>query len=134
MQELTNDELRRYSRHLMIPEISVDGQNKLKCAKVIIIGAGGLGSAAATYLVAAGVSTIGIADFDVVDLTNTQRQILYSTNDIGKTKTGCRMDCSHPHRYEQFTCVLELIVLKRIIFWIFARYMAIAKLSLCRTV
>jgi sulfur-carrier protein adenylyltransferase/sulfurtransferase len=84
--ELTRDEIKRYSRHLILPEVGLDGQRKLKAAKVLCIGAGGLGSPVALYLAAAGVGTIGIVDFDVVDFSNLQRQILHSTNDVGKPK------------------------------------------------
>lgn len=77
---------RKYSRHIIMPEIGKEGQQKIRDAKVLVVGAGALGSAAATYLTAAGVGTIGVADFDVVDVTNTQRQILYSSEDIGKRK------------------------------------------------
>jgi sulfur-carrier protein adenylyltransferase/sulfurtransferase len=83
---LTNDEVKRYSRHLIMPEVGVDGQLKLKAAKVLCIGAGGLGSPVAMYLAAAGVGTIGLVDFDVVDYSNLQRQILHSTPDVGKPK------------------------------------------------
>ncbi len=83
---LHNDEILRYSRHLIIPEVGMRGQKKLKAAKVLIVGAGGLGSPLALYLAAAGVGTLGIVDFDVVELTNLQRQILHSTNDIGRSK------------------------------------------------
>src|SRR5438105_5920924 len=83
---LSNDEVKRYSRHLIMPEVGVDGQRKLKAAKVLCIGAGGLGSPVAMYLAAAGVGTIGLVDFDVVDFSNLQRQILHSTNDVGKSK------------------------------------------------
>jgi len=83
---LTNDEVKRYSRHLIMPEVGVEGQRKLKAAKVLCIGAGGLGSPVAMYLAAAGVGTIGIVDFDVVDFSNLQRQILHSTPDVGKPK------------------------------------------------
>src|SRR5215471_5427333 len=86
LPELTKDDYRRYSRHLILPEVGVEGQQKLKAAKVLCIGAGGLGSPVALYLAAAGVGTIGIVDFDVVDFSNLQRQILHSTNDIGKPK------------------------------------------------
>jgi adenylyltransferase/sulfurtransferase len=86
LPELTKDDYRRYSRHLILPEVGVEGQQKLKAAKVLCIGAGGLGSPVALYLAAAGVGTIGIVDFDVVDYSNLQRQILHSTNDIGKPK------------------------------------------------
>src|SRR5262252_4047697 len=83
---LSNDEVKRYSRHLIMPEVGVDGQRKLKAARVLCIGAGGLGSPVAMYLAAAGVGTIGLVDFDVVDYSNLQRQILHSTPDVGKPK------------------------------------------------
>ncbi|MCL2100921.1 MAG: molybdopterin-synthase adenylyltransferase MoeB [Fibromonadales bacterium] len=84
---LLPEEISRYSRHLLLSEIGVEGQEKLKNAKVLIVGAGGLGSPAAMYLAAAGVGTIGIADFDQADLSNLQRQIAYTTKDIGKQKS-----------------------------------------------
>src|SRR5881394_461216 len=83
---LSNDEVKRYSRHLIMPEVGVDGQRKLKAAKVLCIGAGGLGSPVAMYLAAAGVGTLGLVDFDVVDFSNLQRQILHSTPDVGRPK------------------------------------------------
>ncbi len=83
----TNDQLERYSRHIILKEIDIKGQQKLLDAKVLIIGAGGLGAPAALYLSAAGVGTIGIADADVVDLSNLQRQVIHTTADIGKPKT-----------------------------------------------
>src|SRR5689334_20053449 len=83
---LTNDEILRYSRHLIMPEVGMEGQLKLKAAKVLCIGAGGLGSPLALYLGAAGVGTLGIVDFDVVDYTNLQRQIIHSTADVGRPK------------------------------------------------
>ncbi len=82
------DEILRYSRHLIMPEVGMEGQKKLKMAKVLVVGAGGLGSPIAMYLAAAGVGKIGIVDFDVVDLTNLQRQIIHSTSDIGKLKSN----------------------------------------------
>ena len=82
----TNEQLERYSRHIILKEIGVKGQKKLLNAKVLIIGAGGLGAPAALYLAAAGVGTIGIVDADVVDLSNLQTQVIHSTNDIGKPK------------------------------------------------
>ena len=83
---LTNDEVRRYSRHLIMPEVGVEGQRRLKAARVLCIGAGGLGSPASLYLAAAGVGTLGLVDFDVVDFSNLQRQVLYDTTDVGRPK------------------------------------------------
>jgi sulfur-carrier protein adenylyltransferase/sulfurtransferase len=84
--ELTNDEVRRYSRHLIIPDVGMDGQKRLKNAKVLVIGAGGLGSPALLYLAAAGVGTLGIAEFDEVDESNLQRQVIHGQSDVGKSK------------------------------------------------
>ena len=89
---LSNDEILRYSRHLIMPEVRLDGQQKLKAAKVLCIGAGGLGSPLALYLGAAGVGTLGIVDFDVVDYTNLQRQIIHTTNDVGRKKLDSAAD------------------------------------------
>jgi molybdopterin/thiamine biosynthesis adenylyltransferase/rhodanese-related sulfurtransferase/molybdopterin converting factor small subunit len=86
LPELSRDEIRRYSRHLIMPEVGMEGQKKLKAARVLCIGAGGLGSPATLYLAAAGVGTIGLVDFDVVDFSNLQRQILHSTQDVGRSK------------------------------------------------
>jgi adenylyltransferase/sulfurtransferase len=86
LPELSGDEITRYSRHLIMPEVGVEGQRKLKAAKVLCIGAGGLGSPAAMYLAAAGIGTLGIVDFDVVDFSNLQRQIIHGTPDVGRTK------------------------------------------------
>lgn len=83
---LTNQEVARYSRHLIMPEVGMEGQLKLKAARALCIGAGGLGSPVALYLAAAGVGTIGIVDFDVVDYSNLQRQIIHGTPDVGRTK------------------------------------------------
>src|SRR5437588_931130 len=83
---LTNDEILRYSRHLIMPEVGMEGQQKLKAARVLCIGAGGLGSPLALYLAAAGVGTLGMVDFDVVDYTNLQRQIIHTTADVGRKK------------------------------------------------
>ncbi len=83
---LTNEEVQRYSRHLIMPEVGMDGQRKIKAARVLCIGAGGLGSPAALYLAAAGVGTLGIVDFDVVDYSNLQRQIIHGTPDVGRSK------------------------------------------------
>ena len=84
--ELTVAEVRRYSRHLIIPDVGMTGQKRLKNAKVLVVGAGGLGSPALLYLAAAGVGTLGIVDFDVVDESNLQRQIIHGQSDIGKPK------------------------------------------------
>src|SRR5271167_758389 len=89
---LTRDEVARYSRHLIIPDLGVDGQKRLKNAKVLVIGAGGLGSPALLYLAAAGVGTIGIVDFDVVDESNLQRQIIHGQSDIGRSKAQSARD------------------------------------------
>src|ERR1700677_4037618 len=83
---LTNDEILRYSRHLIMPEVGMEGQQKLKAAKVLLIGAGGLGSPTALYLAASGVGEIGLVDSDVVDLTNLHRQIIHGTPDVGRSK------------------------------------------------
>src|SRR6185295_15046494 len=92
LPQLTNDEVKRYSRHLIMPEVGVDGQRKLKAGSVLCIGAGGLGSPAAMYLAAAGVGTIGIVDFDVVDFSNLQRQIIHGTPDVGRSKLASAKD------------------------------------------
>jgi molybdopterin/thiamine biosynthesis adenylyltransferase/rhodanese-related sulfurtransferase len=84
--ELSNEEIFRYSRHLILPEVGLEGQKKLKRARVLLVGVGGLGSPAALYLAAAGVGTLGLVDFDVVDATNLQRQVLHGTSTIGKRK------------------------------------------------
>ncbi len=90
--ELSADEIKRYSRHLIMPEVGVDGQKKLKAGSVLCIGAGGLGSPAAMYLAAAGVGRIGIVDFDVVDFSNLQRQLLHGTSDVGRSKLASAKD------------------------------------------
>src|SRR5205814_329140 len=90
--QLSAEELNRYSRHLMMPEVTPDGQRRIKAACVLCIGAGGLGSPAALYLAAAGVGTIGIVDFDDVDLSNLQRQILHGTKDVGRGKLESARD------------------------------------------
>ena len=84
--ELSNEEIARYSRHLIMPEVALDGQKRLKQARVLTVGAGGLGSPLALYLAAAGVGVIGIVDFDVVDESNLQRQIIHGTSDLGRPK------------------------------------------------
>ncbi len=86
LPELTRDELARYSRQLILPEVGEEGQRKLKAARVLCVGTGGLGSPLALYLAAAGVGTLGLVDFDVVDVSNLQRQIIHSTADIGRKK------------------------------------------------
>ncbi|HUL03893.1 MAG TPA: molybdopterin-synthase adenylyltransferase MoeB [Gemmatimonadales bacterium] len=86
LPKLSHEEILRYSRHLILPDVGMEGQRKLKAARVLLVGAGGLGSPAALYLAAAGVGTIGIVDFDVVDKTNLQRQILHGTEAVGATK------------------------------------------------
>jgi adenylyltransferase/sulfurtransferase len=83
---LSNEEVRRYARHLIMPEVGMEGQQKLKDARVLCVGAGGLGSPLMLYLAAAGVGTLGIVDFDVVDESNLQRQIIHTTNDVGTPK------------------------------------------------
>jgi molybdopterin/thiamine biosynthesis adenylyltransferase/rhodanese-related sulfurtransferase len=85
-EELSVDEIARYSRHLIIPDVGVPGQKRLKNAKVLVVGAGGLGSPALLYLAAAGVGTLGIVDFDVVDESNLQRQVIHGVSDLGKSK------------------------------------------------
>ena len=92
LPELSSDEIKRYSRHLIMPEVGVEGQRKLKAAKVLCIGAGGLGSPAAMYLAAAGIGTLGIVDFDVVDFSNLQRQLLHGTPDVGRSKLASAKD------------------------------------------
>ncbi len=86
LPELSHEELLRYSRHLLLPEVGVEGQRRLRAARVLLIGAGGLGSPAALYLAAAGIGTLGLVDFDRVDLTNLQRQILHATSAVGRSK------------------------------------------------
>ncbi|WP_166349824.1 adenylyltransferase/sulfurtransferase MoeZ [Phytoactinopolyspora limicola] len=90
--ELTIDEVRRYSRHLIIPDVGMDGQKRLKNAKVLVVGAGGLGSPALLYLAAAGVGTLGIVEFDEVDESNLQRQIIHGQSDIGRSKAQSARD------------------------------------------
>ena len=90
--DLSPDEMRRYSRHLIMPEVGVDGQRRLKAASVLCIGAGGLGSPAALYLAAAGVGRLGIVDFDVVDFSNLHRQVLHGTPDVGRPKLQSARD------------------------------------------
>ena len=89
---LSNEEVARYSRHLIMPEVGLDGQLKLKAASVLCVGAGGLGSPVALYLAAAGVGRIGIVDFDVVDYSNLQRQVIHGTPDVGRPKLDSARD------------------------------------------
>ncbi|MFM8895007.1 MAG: ThiF family adenylyltransferase, partial [Actinomycetales bacterium] len=86
------DEVRRYSRHLIIPDVGMSGQKRLKQARVLAVGAGGLGSPALMYLAAAGVGTLGIVEFDVVDESNLQRQIIHGTKDVGRSKAQSARD------------------------------------------
>ena len=92
LPQLTNEEIKRYSRHLIMPEMGVDGQRRLKGGSVLCVGAGGLGSPAAMYLAAAGVGRIGVVDFDVVDFSNLQRQIIHGTSDVGRSKLASAKD------------------------------------------
>src|SRR6266513_1177922 len=85
-EPLTNEEVLRYSRHLILPDVGVDGQRKLKAGRILLIGAGGLGSPTALYLAAAGVGTLGLVDDDVVDVSNLQRQVIHSTSTVGEPK------------------------------------------------
>ena len=94
-QQLSKEEILRYSRHLIMPEVGMEGQLKLKQAKVLCIGAGGLGAPLALYLAAAGVGKLGIVDFDVVDFTNLQRQVIHDTNDVGRSKLASAQDTIH---------------------------------------
>src|SRR5881275_1844405 len=89
---LTPDETKRYSRHLIMPEVGVEGQKRLKASSVLLIGAGGLGSPLGLYLAAAGVGRLGLVDFDVVDFSNLQRQVLHGTPDVGRPKLQSAKD------------------------------------------
>ncbi len=98
--ELGQDELARYSRHLVLPDVGIEGQRRLKAARVLLIGAGGLGSPAALYLAAAGVGTLGLVDFDDVDTTNLHRQVLFGDGDVGTPKVDAaerRLSQTNPH-------------------------------------
>src|SRR6201996_2054423 len=100
LPKLTNKEIARYSRHLILPEVGIEGQQKLKAAKVLCVGTGGLGAPLALYLTAAGVGTLGLVDFDVVDSSNLQRQIIHSTKDIGRPKLDSaeeKLKALNPH-------------------------------------
>src|SRR5881628_1846270 len=89
---LSPDETQRYSRHLIMPEVGVEGQKRLKAASVLLVGAGGLGSPLGLYLAAAGVGRLGLVDFDVVDFSNLQRQVLHGTPDVGRSKLHSARD------------------------------------------
>lgn len=109
MTGLTEEELSRYSRHIMLDECGVEGQEKIRRGRVIIVGAGGLGSPVALYLAAAGVGTIGVMDGDVVDLSNLQRQIIHTTADVGRYKvdSACeRISAINPHVSVEPICEL----------------------------
>jgi len=93
--ELSKDEILRYSRHLIMPEVGTEGQLKLKAAKVLLVGTGGLGAPLGLYLAAAGVGRIGLVDFDVVDFTNLQRQVIHGTSDVGRKKLDSAADRMH---------------------------------------
>src|SRR6201991_4809099 len=92
LPELSNEEIARYSRHLIMPEVGMEGQKRLKAASVLMIGTGGLGAPLGMYLAAAGVGTLGIVDFDVVDESNLQRQIIHGTKDVGRPKIASAKD------------------------------------------
>ncbi len=92
LPELSSAELQRYGRHLVLPNVGLDGQRRLKAGRVLLVGAGGLGSPVALYLAAAGVGTLGLIDFDVVDLSNLQRQVLHGTSDVGRSKLDSARD------------------------------------------
>jgi len=92
LPELSTEELQRYSRHLLLPEVGLEGQRRLKAGRVLLVGAGGLGSPLGLYLAAAGVGHLGIVDFDVVDVTNLQRQVLHGTRDVGRSKLDSARD------------------------------------------
>lgn len=103
-EDLTNDEISRYSRHLLIPDVGLEGQQRLKNSRVLVIGAGGLGSPVLLYLAAAGVGTLGIIDFDIVDESNLQRQIIHGQSDIGRFKSRSAQDSVNelnPHVHVQ---------------------------------
>jgi adenylyltransferase/sulfurtransferase len=98
--QLSKDEIQRYSRHLILPEVGLEGQKKLKAASVLMIGTGGLGAPVSMYLAAAGIGRLGLVDFDNVDFSNLQRQVLYTTSDVGKPKCGTaaeRLRALNPH-------------------------------------
>src|SRR3954467_3396451 len=98
--QFSREELARYNRHIIIPDFGLEAQKKLKAARVLVVGSGGLGSPVLLYLAAAGVGTLGIVDFDVVDDSNLQRQVLFGVNEIGKPKVEAardRLKSLNPH-------------------------------------
>ncbi len=113
LDEITfsKEELERYSRHLILPEFNIEGQKKLKHARVLVVGTGGLGAPLLLYLTAAGIGTIGIVDFDVVDYSNLQRQVLFTTHDVGRPKVEAaqeRLSALNPHvKFEVFNTRLD---------------------------
>ena len=122
LPELGNDEILRYSRHLILPEFGLEAQRKLKASSVLVVGAGGLGSPLGLYLAAAGVGRLGIVDFDVVDATNLQRQVIHGTADVGRPKLDSardRIEGLNPHvevqTYEaRFTSANALEIARRL--------------------
>src|SRR4051812_43412677 len=95
LPQLTAEEARRYSRHILLPDITTVGQRRLKASRVLVVGAGGLGSPVALYLAAAGVGQIGLVDFDDVDISNIHRQLLHGTSDVGRPKLESAIDRLH---------------------------------------
>src|SRR5689334_3651480 len=95
LPELSTEELQRYSRHLLLPEVGLEGQERLKAARVLLVGVGGLGSPLGLYLAAAGVGTLGLVDADVVDATNLHRQLLHGTRDVGRPKLDSAVERLH---------------------------------------
>jgi adenylyltransferase/sulfurtransferase len=95
MSDFTDEQVHRYARHIILPEVGGEGQRRLLDARVLVVGAGGLGSPVALYLAAAGVGTIGLVDFDEVDITNLQRQVLHTTSDVGRLKTTSGAETIH---------------------------------------
>src|SRR5207249_7841577 len=115
---LSNEEMLRYSRHLIMPEVGMEGQVTLKNAKVLLIGTGGLGAPLGLYLAAAGVGKLGLVDFDVVDFTNLQRQVTFGTSDVGKPKSQAAREIqrSEEHTSElqsRFDLVCRLLLEKK---------------------
>ena len=107
---LTPNEVARYSRHLIMPEVGMEGQKRLKAASVLLIGAGGLGSPLGLYLAAAGVGRIGLVDFEVVDFTNLRRQVLHGTPDVGRPKLQSAKDRLSAGRGRELIPIKSLLV------------------------